>query len=104
MAQDYQIDISVLDKIPTKCSMGWVPFSKEEFVSSITKCNNSLTPGPDKLLWRYLKYIIKDNMDLKKIINITDTCFKLGHWPFPNPTRNCMILLKPLDLLYFSTL
>jgi len=39
----------MLDKIPNKYPMKWNPFSEEEFVSSISKYNNSSTPGPDKL-------------------------------------------------------
>ena len=49
MAQDYQINFGVLDKISTKQPLEWVSFSKEEFTSSIAKCNNSLTLGSDKL-------------------------------------------------------
>ena len=49
IAQNYQIDISVLDKIPNKCLMGWGPFSEEEFISSISKCNNLLSSGLKKL-------------------------------------------------------
>ena len=50
IAQDYQIDIRVLDEISNKVSIVWVPFSKVEFISSINKCNNLLSPGPDKLM------------------------------------------------------
>ena len=48
-AQDRQIDFSVLDKISDKCPMECAPFSEAEFICTITRCNNSLTPGPDKL-------------------------------------------------------
>jgi len=49
MVQDCQIDVKILDEFPSKMSSPWVSFSEKEFISSITKCNNSLTPGPDKL-------------------------------------------------------
>ena len=55
-------------------------FQKKSSSVSITKYNNSSTPGPDKLSWRYLKSIIKDKICLKEIINIANTCFELGHW------------------------
>jgi len=67
-AQDYQIDISVLDKISNKQLSKWVPFPEKEFTSFIAKCNNLSTPGPNKSC-------------LKSIINIADVCFELGHWP-----------------------
>ena len=49
MAQNYQIDIDVLDEIPSKSPLIWVLFLEEKFISSIVKCNNSSTPGPNKL-------------------------------------------------------
>ena len=49
IAQNQQIDICTLDEILNKHSMIWVSFSEEEFTSFIAKCNNSLTPGLDKL-------------------------------------------------------
>ena len=77
MAQDHQVNTDILDEIPDKYSTSWPSFSREEFTSSIAKYNNSSTPGPDKLLWSYLKTIIKDNSCLDKIMSITDTCFEL---------------------------
>ena len=78
-AQDHQINFNLLDKISNKHSMRWLPFSEEEFTSSINKCNNSSTPSPNKLLWRHLKCIVKDKACLRNIINIADVCFKLGY-------------------------
>jgi len=49
IAQNYQIDINALNKIPSKSPLIWVPFLEEEFISFITKCNNLSTPGLDKL-------------------------------------------------------
>jgi len=50
MAQDCQIDMEILNEILSKLSSPWVFFSEEEFISSISKYNNSSTSGPDKLL------------------------------------------------------
>jgi len=49
IGQNHQIDIDMLDKIPSKNPSIWVLFSEEEFISSIAKCNNLSTPGPNKL-------------------------------------------------------
>jgi len=100
MAQDYQIDIRVPDEIFDKVSMLWVPFSKVKFMSSINKCNNLLSPGPDKLIWRHLKCIVKNNMYLKKIINIADVCFELCHWPLHFKVSTSIIIPKPNKELY----
>jgi len=79
MAQDCHIDISLLDEISNECPIKLLLFSEAESISSINKCNNSSTSSLNKLLWRYLKLIIKDTVYLKKIINITDVCFELGY-------------------------
>ena len=95
MAQDCQIDMEILNEILSKLSSPWVFFSEEKFVSSISKYNNSLTSGPDKLLWRHLKDIIKDKTCLKEIINIANACFELGHWPSHFKTSMTIIIPKP---------
>jgi len=44
-----QVNVNVLNKIESKMTSLWEPFSKDEFRQAINKCNNSLAPGPDKL-------------------------------------------------------
>ena len=41
LAQNHQIDLSLLDEILLKSIMEWLPFSKEEFKNAIHNCNNS---------------------------------------------------------------
>ena len=48
-AQTWEIDIHVLDNIPSKSTKEWNLFSKQELIDAIEKCNNSSTLGPDKL-------------------------------------------------------
>jgi len=43
------IDEEVLNEIKPKPTTIWAPFSKEEFHQALTKYNNSLAPGLDKL-------------------------------------------------------
>ena len=47
----------------------------------ISKCNNLSAPGPDKITWCHLKHVLKQEECLLNIINITNTCINLGHWP-----------------------
>ena len=49
-ASDQSVNKDILDEVPSFTSLSWRVFSEEEFISSITKCNNSSTPGPNKLL------------------------------------------------------
>jgi len=60
--------------------MIWSPFSFKEFRSTIAKCNNLLTLELDKLFWKYLKAIVKDDVCLNNLVNIANTCINLGYW------------------------
>ena len=72
-----------------------MPFSKEEFKIIILKYNNLSLPGPNKLLWRYLKVIINDCSYLKKFINIANICINLEYWPSHFKISNSIIIPKP---------
>jgi len=45
------IDKEVLNEIEPKPTIIWAPFLKEKFCQALTKCNNLLAPGLDKLMW-----------------------------------------------------
>ena len=80
----------------------WIPFLEEKFISSIAKNNNQSISGSDKLLWRYLKCIIKDIECLKSIIDIANVHFEPGHWPSHFKTSMTIIILKSNKELYNS--
>ena len=46
---------------------------------AISKCNNSSASRPNRILWKYLKLIIKNNQYLENIINIANICVNIGH-------------------------
>ena len=102
-AQDQQIDSSLLDELPSKKSVIWLLFFEAEFNNAICKCNNSSTSGSDKLSWRHLKIIMKDIVCLKNIINIADSCFKIGFWPLHFKISTSIIIPKPNKKLYDSS-
>ena len=81
----------MLNKLNLYSSLLWLLFLEEEFTSAIVKCNNSLALSSNKLLWEYLKCVIKDKTCLKNIITITNACIELGH----------LLRLRKLDLVYF---
>ena len=90
-----QVDTEVLYELSPKPTIDWVPFSKEEFRQALTKYNNSSAPGSDKLMWRYLKIILKQDVCLSHIINIANTCINLGHWPNHFKHSTMVIIPKP---------
>ena len=101
-AQDHQINIKVLDKIPSKPALEWTPFLKEKFKSAIAKCSNSSTSGLDRVSWKHLKCIVKDDLCLNIIVNITNTCINLGHWPSHFKMLLSIIISKSNKTFYNS--
>ena len=99
-AQNRQTNVKILDKIDHKPTAQWAPFSKEELKQVIAKCNDSLAPGPDKLSWRHLKIIIKQDKCLINIINIANVCINLEHWPDYFKHSSTIIIPKPNKSLY----
>ena len=93
-AQNHQINMELLEEIPSKSIIRWKPFSEEEFMSAILKCNNLSTPRLDKFSWRHIKIIIKNATCLWKLINIADVCIDLGYWPSHFKTLSSIIIPK----------
>ena len=81
-------------------SSTWILFSEEEFIIAIAKCNNLSAPSPDKLLWSYLKHILKDKICLKNIANIANLCLDLDFWPSHFKISTTIVILKPNKASY----
>jgi len=96
----HQVDTNILDKIGNKQTSTWALFSKEEFNIALGSCNNSLTPGPDKLSWRHLKSIMNDGDCITNVIKIANTCINLGYWPNHFKISSMVIIPKPNKPLY----
>ena len=95
-----QVDLNILSKIDSKPTLQWFPFSREEFKQAISKCNNSSAPGPNKLSWHHLKFIVNQDKCLANIINIANACFNLGHWSNYFKYSSTIIIPKPNKMSY----
>jgi len=95
-----QVDLNILNEVEHKPSFPWSPFSKEEFKSVISKCSNLLAPGPDKLTWHHLKFIVNQDTCLTNIINIANSCINLGYWPKYFKYSSTIIIPKPNKTTY----
>ena len=102
LAQNCHINPNLLDEIPTKHTMTWNPFLAEEFRSAITKCNNSSTSEPDKLSWKYLKAIVKDDIYLNNFVNIANMYINLEYWLLYFKMSLSIIIFKPNKASYDS--
>ena len=94
------VDLNILNEIERKPSQQWSLFSRTEFKSAISKCSDSSAPGPDKLLWCHLKFIVKNDDYLTNIINIADSCINLGYWLNYFKISSTIIILKPNKTSY----
>ena len=93
--QNQQTNIKILNKIDHKPMALWALFSKEEFKQVIAKYSDSSAPGSDKLSWRHLKFITKQDECLSNIINVANICINLGHWPDYFKQSSMIIIPKP---------
>jgi len=46
---NYQVNTCLLEEIYNKEMKMWVSFARKELLNTIESCNNTSTPGPDKL-------------------------------------------------------
>ena len=99
-ALNCQVDLNILNKVEHKLSQQWSLFSKEKFKSAISKCSDASAPGPDKLMWHHLKFIVNQDACLTNIINIADSCINLGYWPKYFKVSSTIIIPKPNKSLY----
>ena len=99
-ALNHQIDLNILNEVEHKPSQWWSSFSKEEFKSAISKCSDASAPGPDKLTWCHLKFIVNQDACLTNIINIANSCINLGYWPKYFKVSSTIIIPKPNKSLY----
>jgi len=78
----------------------WNPFSKQELINVIEKCNNSSALGLDKLTWNHIKSIIRNEDCIFKLIDIANACIDLGHWPSHFKTSTTIVIPKPNKFTY----
>jgi len=61
----------------------------------IEKYNNLSAPGPNKLMWSYIKSIIRNKDYISKFIDITNACIDLGHWLSHFKISLTVVISKP---------
>jgi len=102
MANNRQVDTSILDELSNKFIVSWPEFSREEFKFPLSSCNNSSAPGPDKLLWNYLKTIFDDIECFDTFVWMANACINLGYWLLHFKTSTTIVISKPNKKSYDS--
>ena len=70
--------------------------------SLLKKYSDTLTTGPDKLSWKHLKRIIRDDTCLRKFVDIANAYINLGHQPAYFKVLTTIIISKPNKKSYNS--
>ena len=81
----------------------WNPFSKQELINAIEKCNNLSAPDLDELTWSHIKSIIRNKDYIFKLIDIVNACIDLGHWLSHFKTSTMIVIPKPNKSTYDSS-
>ena len=98
--QNCYINLSILDELPSKPILEWLPFSNKEVKSAIIKCNDLSTPRPDYIFWKHLKAVTKNKRYLINIVNIVNVCINIGYWPSHFKMSSSIIISKPNKATY----
>jgi len=69
---------------------------------AINKYNNLSASRLDRILWKHLKLIIKDDKCLENIVNITNIYINLGHWLSHFKASLSIIIPKSNKITYDS--
>ena len=93
---------SLLEKLLSKQYLPQNSLSREEFKIAINKCNNLLAPRLDRILWKHLKCIVKDENCLSNIMNIVNACINLGYQLSHFKELLFIIIPKPNKTVYDS--
>ena len=98
-----EVDLHILDKIPDKTTSVWNLFFKKELIDVTKKRNNLSTSSSNKLMWTYIKSIIRDKECINKFIDITNACIDLEHWPSHFKTSMTVVISKPNKISFKSS-
>jgi len=55
-----EVDLSVLDLLPTLQEREWPPFSSLKLTDTLSSCSSRSSPGPDHIKWVHLKAVLEN--------------------------------------------
>jgi hypothetical protein len=89
------VDLSFLHPILPMPLREWVPFSSLELSEALAACACNSSPGPDHIMWSYLKYWCGSKRVASLFTRIANTCIWAGHWPTHFKESLLVIIPKP---------
>jgi hypothetical protein len=91
----YVSHASSLEEFPAFPEREWLDFTPNEVCVALAACAKSSAPGLDHITWSHLKLILADIDTCDKVVNLTNACFKHGHWPTFFKESSLVIIPKP---------
>jgi hypothetical protein len=85
----------LLEHLPSFSERSWNPFSKTELLENLAKCSNTSSPGPDHIIWKYLKFLCSNDSCLSLFTILGNGCVQFGHWPTTFKESTTVIIPKP---------
>jgi hypothetical protein len=89
------VDLSFLHPVPSMPLREWVPFSSLELSEALVACAHNSSPGPDHIMWSYLKYWCGSKEVVSLFTRVTNACICTGHWPAHFKESLSVIIPKP---------
>jgi len=90
-----EVDLSVLDPLPTLQERDWPPFSALELTDSLSSCSSRSSPGPDHITWVHLKAVLENEKSVQLLVTLADACIRVDHWPKHFKDSVSVIIPKP---------
>jgi len=95
LASGREVDLSVLDPLPTLQERDWPPFSALELTDALSSCSSRSSPGPDHIMWVHLKAVLENKKSIQLLVTLADACICVGHWPKHFQDSVSVIIPKP---------
>lgn len=89
------VDLSFMDPLEPLPPRDWLPFSTQELLEALSACSSCSAPGPDHIMWSYLKHLCRLPGVAQLFTRIAEACLTLGHWPTHFKSSLSVIIPKP---------
>ena len=94
-ASGREVDLSVLDPLPTLQERDWPPFSALELTNTLASCSSRSSPGPDHITWVHLKVVLESHKAIQILLDLANACIQVGYWPKHFKDSISVIIPKP---------
>ena len=100
--QNWAVDMSVINILPSLPTREWNPFLKQELADALAMCTSNLAPGWDHMSWKFLKFLTSKSDNPKwhlicthGFLNLFNACFTHGLWPDKFRRSVTVVIPKP---------